>query len=128
MTLPSILLCLSLTVFYEARGEPFDGKVAVAHVVINRSKSSGSGVCREVFKRGQFSWTRGVRRKPKGDDWESAKKAAQDALRSKDTIQGATFFFNPNRCKTPKSIVTGRKKVKTIGSHVFFTDISTGRP
>lgn len=59
------LRCLALNIYHEARGEPLQGKIAVAHVVLNRVAASKfpSEVC-EVIKQGgerrrhrcQFSW------------------------------------------------------------------------
>ena len=37
MNLTAALMCLAQAVFFEARGEPFVGKVAVASVVMNRT-------------------------------------------------------------------------------------------
>ena len=34
------IYCLAANSYFEARGEPFDGKIAVAQVVINRVKSN----------------------------------------------------------------------------------------
>lgn len=52
--------CLSETVWREARGETWDGKVAVAKVVLNRTKTSPypNTVCGVVLQRGQFQWTK----------------------------------------------------------------------
>jgi cell wall hydrolase len=56
--------CLALTIYYEARGEPQIGKLAVGHVVMNRARSGAfpDGVCDVVREGGarrnqcQFSW------------------------------------------------------------------------
>lgn len=128
MILQTALLCLSLNVYFEARGEPLPGQMAVAHVTINRSKQNSTTVCHEVFKRKQFSWTSRSYRVPKGPDWESAQQVARMALRSTDNTKGATFFFNPKKCGVPSSIVTGRRKTRSIGNHVFYADISSGKP
>lgn len=58
------IVCLALTIYYEARGEPEAGKRAVGHVVMNRVRSSGfpADVCAVVQQGGerrhrcQFSW------------------------------------------------------------------------
>jgi spore germination cell wall hydrolase CwlJ-like protein len=36
MTFTSALICLSLTIYFEARNQPLEGQVAVAQVVLNR--------------------------------------------------------------------------------------------
>ena len=53
MNLTAALICLAQTVFFEARGEPFLGKVAVASVVMNRTLDGRfpDNVC-DVVKQG----------------------------------------------------------------------------
>jgi len=57
--------CLALTIYYEARGEPKVGKIAVGHVVMNRVRDAKfpNDVCAVVRQGGerprfrcQFSW------------------------------------------------------------------------
>ena len=51
----SAALCLALAVYYEARGEPFDGQLAVAEVVMNRVESERfpDDVCSVVTQGGE---------------------------------------------------------------------------
>ena len=53
------LFCLAVAVFFEARGEPIDGKELVANVVINRVEHSKypDTICEVVNQRKQFSFT-----------------------------------------------------------------------
>ena len=57
------LYCLAKNVYFEAASEPFDGKVAVAMVTMNRVKHNDfpNDVCSVVYERNkrtcQFSWT-----------------------------------------------------------------------
>ena len=55
------MLCLAQAVYFEARGEPLSGQLAVARVVINRTASGQfpSDYCSVVTQRGQFSFVRG---------------------------------------------------------------------
>lgn len=46
-------LCLATNIYFEARGEPFRGQLAVKDVTLNR----GGNVCKTVFEPSQFSWT-----------------------------------------------------------------------
>lgn len=57
MVLSSALICLASNLFFESRGEPVAGQIAVAHVTMNRAKQNKDNVCRVVLKRKQFSWT-----------------------------------------------------------------------
>jgi len=65
MTANDALRCMALNIYFEARGEPFLGKIAVGHVVLNRIAHSRypSNAC-DVIRQGgerrrhrcQFSW------------------------------------------------------------------------
>jgi len=60
------LECLTKNIYYEAGGEPFEGKVAVAQVTINRAESGQfpNDVCKVIYQKNvvyekvlcQFSW------------------------------------------------------------------------
>jgi spore germination cell wall hydrolase CwlJ-like protein len=76
--------CLAQAVYFESRGEPLAGQLAVAEVVINRSKSGyyPSDYCSVITQRAQFSFVRrGVI--PQADEsslaWRKAKAIAQIA-------------------------------------------------
>lgn len=53
--------CLAQAVYFEARGEPLEGQLAVARVVINRAESSSfpDDYCSVVTQRSQFSFVKG---------------------------------------------------------------------
>ena len=53
--------CLARAVYFEAKGEPLRGQLAVAQVILNRTQSGRfpSSVCGVVKQRGQFSFVRG---------------------------------------------------------------------
>ena len=83
-TLSPDMKCLAQAVYFEARGEPLTGQLAVARVVINRA---GSGLypadyCSVVTQRAQFSFVKGGRI-PHADEtspaWLRAKAIAQVA-------------------------------------------------
>lgn len=103
----------------EARGEVYQGQVAVAAVILNRVKSSSfpntiSGV---IYQKGQFSCvTDGQFNKAIAKD-STVYKAAQEAMSGVDPTGGALYFYNP---KTAKSKwLYSLKTVATIGNHVF---------
>lgn len=57
------MMCLDQAVYFESRGEPLDGQLAVAHVIINRAESGRfpDDYCSVVTQRSQFSFVRGGR-------------------------------------------------------------------
>ena len=103
----------------EARGEPYEGQVAVGAVVLNRVKSAEfpNTITDVIYQKNQFSCiTDGQFNKPI-DKNSSVYKAAQEAINGADPSNGALFFYNP---KTTKSKwLFSLKTVKTIGSHRF---------
>ena len=108
---------LARVIYGESRGEPYNGQVAVAAVVLNRVKSSSfpntiSGV---VYQKGAFDAVKDgqINLTPN----ETAKKAARDALNGWDPSYGAIYYFNP-KTATNKWIWS-RPMTVTIGRHRF---------
>lgn len=104
-------------VYGESRGEPYEGQVAVAAVILNRVKSqsfpnTAYGV---IFQPGAFTAV------ADGQIWlepnSRARQAVQDAINGWDPSGGCLYYFNPETA-TSKWIWT-RAQVKTIGKHVF---------
>jgi N-acetylmuramoyl-L-alanine amidase len=101
----------------EARGEPYEGKVAVAAVILNRVNddrfpNSVAGVVYETHafeavENGEIY--RGVE--------EECAQAARVALNGYDPVDGAVFFFAP--AKTDHPFMVARPQVRTIGGHAF---------
>lgn len=118
------LLCLAMNVYHESRGEPLEGQYAVAHVTINRSIENRSNICKEVYRLNQFSWTRKKRKQPgaNDEDWIRSLEVARDSLNKRDITSGSTYFFNP-KVGNVQCITKGRKFVKRIGNHVFYSNI-----
>lgn len=108
---------LAKVVYAEARGEPYNGKVAIAAVVLNRVKSPSfpntiSGV---VYQPGAFTAVSDGQINLAPDT--EALRAARDAMNGVDPTNGAIYYYNP-RVATNKWIRT-RRVVTTIGKHVF---------
>lgn len=108
----------------EAGGEPYDGQVAVAAVVLNRMRSYKfpNTVRGVVYQQNQFS---SVPKLPYIQPSESCRRAVVDALNGIDPSNGALYFYNPKTSseggkrffKTANLRVTAR-----IGNHVFLTE------
>ena len=113
--------CMAVAVFYESKGEPLKGQMAVAHVILNRVDSPRfpSSVCGVVTQRSQFSFVRGGRlpsARP-GGQWETAKAVARAAMAdSWDSPVGGAMYFHATRV-SPR---WNRAKVATLGNHVFY--------
>lgn len=122
MIIKSAIICLALNVYFEARGETTRGQYAVAHVTLNRAKQNGSDICTEVFKRGQFSWTRHKFKIPsaKDESWKVAQEVARRVVDSKDNTGGATYFHSKN-CKNT-NVFKNKKLTTKIGGHIFYAN------
>lgn len=102
----------------EAKGEPFDGKVAVAAVILNRLKSPlfPNSIYEIIYQPRQFEPVQNGTINQLPDN--SAYEAALNAINGSDPSEGALFFWNPY--KVPKtSWVWTRPIIKQIGNHVF---------
>ncbi len=111
------LKIMANAVYGEARGEPFEGQVAVAAVILNRVKSSEfpnspSGV---IFQPRAFTAVADgqIYLEPN----EQARKAVQQALNGWDPSGGCLYYFNPKTATSPW--IWTRPQVKTIGAHIF---------
>lgn len=108
---------LAKVISAEARGESYEGQVAVGAVILNRIAhpsfpDSLSGV---IYQKGAFSCVN-------DSNWyaqtsESAKRAAKDAMNGWDPTGGAIYYFNP--AKTNDAFMHSRPVVKVIGNHTF---------
>jgi len=108
---------LAKLVYAEARGEVYEGQVAVAAVVLNRVKSPSfpntlSGV---IYQPWAFTAVQDgqINLEPN----TTAMNAARDALNGWDPTHGCLFYYNP--AKTTSKWIYSRQVVTTIGSHVF---------
>ncbi|WP_374713134.1 spore cortex-lytic enzyme [Symbiobacterium terraclitae] len=108
---------LARVVSAEAKGEPYEGQVAVAAVILNRVRDSRfpNTLAGVVYQTHAFeSVTNGTIYSPATP---SAIRAAQDALNGWDPSGGALFFWNP--AKASSGWIWSRPVVKRIGNHVF---------
>lgn len=101
----------------EARGEPYEGKVAVAAVILNRTldKRFPNSVAGVVYQTHAFeSVSNGEIYR--GTDPECY-KAARAALSGWDPSNGSVFFYAP--AKTSNKFIWSRPIVRKIGRHNF---------
>lgn len=101
----------------EARGEPFEGQVAVAAVILNRLKDPKypKTVAGIIYQPGAFSSVSDGQFNLQPD--ASAIKAAKLAMQGWDPTHGALYFFNP--AKTSNRYIWSRPEVGKIGNHIF---------
>ena len=103
----------------EARGEPYEGQVAVGAVILNRVKSSQfpntvSGV---IYQSGAFTAVSDGQINVPIAESSSVYKAARDAANGWDPTGGCIYYFNPNTATN--KWIWSRPLVKVIGKHRF---------
>lgn len=108
---------LAKIIYAEARGESYEGQVAVGAVVLNRLASSEfPDSIREVIEQ-PLAFTAVADGQYKMKPNNIAYLAALDAVRGYDPTEGALYYFNPD-VATSKWIWT-RKQTGKIGRHIF---------
>ena len=125
------LTCLATNIYYEAGNQPFEGKVAVAQVTINRTESGlyPADICKTIYQKNivyekvlcQFSWVcdraviaRPVNRANFKESEEVAKKVLLEGFRLpslKDAMYFHGDYINPG---------WKREKITKIGNHIFY--------
>ena len=101
----------------EARGEPYEGQVAVGAVVLNRVNhpSFPNSVAEVIYQPGAFSCLDdGQFDEPVA---ESAYRAARDAVNGWDPSYGAIYYFNP--VTATSKWIWSRPLIVNIGKHRF---------
>lgn len=103
----------------EARGEPYEGQVAVGAVILNRVKDSRfpntiSGV---IYQSGAFTAVADGQINQPIAEGSTVYKAAQDAQNGWDPTGGCVYYFNP--ATATNKWIWSRPLVKTIGKHRF---------
>ena len=125
--------CLAKNIYYEAGSEPFEGKVGVAQVTLNRTESGAfpGDICKTIYQKNviyekvicQFSWAcmPSITKKPVysalyKESEEVAKKVLLENFRlpsMKDAMYYHADYVNPK---------WGKPKITQIGHHIFYKE------
>lgn len=123
--------CLSKNIYYEAGSEPFEGKVAVAQVTLNRVNSGKfpDDVCKTIYQKNviyervicQFSWAcdrDSGARPPNNANYRESQEVAKKVLLEefrlpalKEAMYYHADYINPG---------WKREKITKIGHHIFY--------
>ena len=115
--------CLATGIYFEAKGEPLAGQLAVGKVIANRTESSGrfpGTYCGVLFQRGQFSFVHGHSLPSVSHEnrqWQTAVAIAEIVDQDlKESPVGDALFFHA------RYVAPGwhAKRVASIGNHVFY--------
>jgi spore germination cell wall hydrolase CwlJ-like protein len=123
--------CLTKNIYHEAGSEPFEGKIAVAQVTMNRVNSGQfpDDVCKTIHQKNvfyekvvcQFSWVcdRSLKFKPVNSvNYDESTKAAQKVLLENYRLPGLekALYYHADYVN-PR---WGKEKVAKIGHHIFY--------
>jgi len=116
--------CLSLALYHEARGEPLQGQLMAARVIVNRMKSPRwpSSMCGVITQDRQFSFYR-KNNTPKPRDevaWAKAQKLATDIINDPDILPYSTADHY-HAVNVQPVWRKGLHRVVRIGRHVFWS-------
>ena len=123
--------CMAMNIYREAGHEPFEGKVAVAQVTMNRVKDGrfGDDVCGVIYKKSvimdkvvcQFSWacdsaakTRPVNNAAYQESYAVAKKVLLEGFKL-DVLRSA-LYYHANYVNPQWPL----EKIGQIGNHIFY--------
>jgi len=118
------LQCLAQAIYFEARGEPLAGQLAVGEVIVNRTTSGRypSDYCSVVTQPGQFSFVRGGRIPSPNEDslaWSRARAIAQIAHQDLwQSAAGEALFFHARYVRP--GWASSKVKLAAIDSHIFY--------
>jgi len=127
------LECLTRNIYWEAASEPFEGKVAVAQVTMNRVVSGkfGSGVCGVVYQKNifyekvvcQFSWACETNHKIKPispNKWAESEEVAKKVLLENFRLPGLTqaMYYHATYVNPGWRL----QRVTQIGQHIFYKE------
>ena len=103
----------------EARGESYEGQVAVGAVILNRVKhpSFPNTIAGVIYQSGAFTAVSDGQINVPIAENSTVYKAAQDALNGWDPTNGCIYYFNPDTATS--SWIWSREIVKKIGKHNF---------
>ena len=125
------LACLARNIYFEAGNEPFEGKVAIAQVTVNRANARGfpEDLCQVVYQKNiiyqrvvcQFSWycdrdssSRILHREVYDQSMEAAKKVLLEGFRLPSLTEALYYhadYVNPG---------WKRERIIKIGRHIFY--------
>ena len=115
----SDLQLLARAINGEARGEPYEGQVAVGAVILNRVKNSKfpNTIAGVIYQKGAFTAVADGQINVPIKEGSTVLKAARDALNGWDPTNGCIYYFNPNTATN--KWIWSRPVIKTIGKHRF---------
>jgi spore germination cell wall hydrolase CwlJ-like protein len=116
------ITCIAHGVYHESRGEPYEGQLAVAYVIVNRARDTSfpPHACDVIYQKHQFTDITKTKPNLYSKAWNQAIVAAQAAYYGlePDPTKGSKFFYAPKVIKKPRWANKPIFEVQ-IGQHKF---------
>lgn len=115
------LLLLQKIVMAEAEGEPYEGKIAVTNVILNRLRSANfpDTIKEVIYQKSQFSPVHNGRLKRVTADEETI-AAVNEALNGRKEVTDDTYYFLSLKLASDLTIAKTKDEAKAIGNHTFY--------
>ncbi|MFT8315967.1 MAG: cell wall hydrolase [Clostridium sp.] len=111
---------MAKVVYAESNAEPYEGKVAVASVILNRLRDKGfPKSINDVIKQ-KYAFSCVIDGNINAAPNQDCYNAVFDALNGKDPTTNALYFYNPKTARSSWMINIKKINVKPIGNHTFF--------
>lgn len=103
----------------EARGESYEGQVAVGAVILNRTRDPNfpKTIAGVIYQPGAFTAVDDGQINVPIDNGSSVVQAARDAMDGWDPTDGCIYYWNP--ATATSSWIWSKQVVKKIGKHYF---------
>ena len=138
INIPVFLMCLTQAIYFEAQGEPFIGRIAVASVIMNRVQDPRfpDDICEVVYQgptyktrpdvpvrhRCQFSfYCDGKSDEPKNNkSFRKAVYIARELVTGKQDYSGGALFYHA--VYVYPEWASKMKQTVRINKHIFYTE------
>lgn len=122
-TINDDITCIAKSIYWEARGEPRNGKIGIAGVILNRvaHEKFPDTICEVVYQKNPLQFSKLITKGTPITNWESWKDSldlAEKIVRKQIIISPKfkALYFDEKSVKPPK----GLKLHAIIGNHKFY--------
>lgn len=106
-------------VYYESNIEPYNGKIAVVNVILNRVFKYNKSIIDIIYEKNQFSPVSEGKMKKDTYNIDCIKAVFEGIIKTKIFSDDVLYFCEPE-ISTSKWMINNRTFVMTIGNHYFY--------
>ena len=117
------LECVAKVVHHEAANQSRVGQLAVAQIIVNRARTGGrfpTTLCDVANQPGQFFNVTGYNPRRDTRQWRTAVEVADEAIKgSSDDVTNGAYYYHATG-QAPNRFFQSRRRVLTLGDHIFY--------